>query len=307
VGNAKHASGGNAHPIFSEWQLDMPHVRSGTATIYYEIRGRAGPPLVIIRGFASSIRSWNGVDHDLSSDHSVVVLDNRGIGRSSTPSGTYSIASMAADVLAVLDDAGLDSAHVMGTSLGGMIAQELALQNPRRVRSLTLAATAAGGNGRLTLRPKAVLAIATASLMPAPIRARLTALATLSAEARRSRPALIDYRTGVLRRNPTPLRGLIGQAFAIFGHRTADRLPGLSVPTLVIHGDADKLIDHEHAEHLTGLIPSARLESWRGVGHDLATEDPARLADSVRRHVQEVIHWARPLPELSLSPAAPAG
>jgi pimeloyl-ACP methyl ester carboxylesterase len=271
----------------------MPHVRSRGASVYYEIRGRAGPPIVMVRGFASSIRSWNGVDHDLAADHVTVALDNRGIGRSSSPSGTYSVAVMAEDVLAVLNDAGVDSAHVMGTSLGGMIAQELALRHPRRVRSLTLAATTAGKKRGMTLRPKSVLVIAAASLMPAPLRSRLTALATLSAAARRTRPALVDYRTGVLRRNPTPLCGLIGQAFAIFGHRAGERLARINVPTLVIHGDADNLIDHQHAEHLAELIPTAQLESWRGVGHDLATEAPARLADSVRRHVQDVIRVQR--------------
>jgi pimeloyl-ACP methyl ester carboxylesterase len=270
----------------------MPYVRSGGARIYYEVGGRAGPPLVMIRGFASSIRSWNGVDHDLASDHLTVVFDNRGIGRSSSPSGTYSVAGMADDVIAVLDDAGLDSAHVMGTSLGGMIAQELALRCPQRVRSLTLAATTPGKKRGMALRPKSVLAIAAGVLLPAPLRSRLTALATLSADARRSHPALVEYRTGVLRKNPTPLAGLVGQAFAIFGHRAVDRLAAISIPTLVIHGDADNLIDHQNAERLAELIPRARLESWRGVGHDLATEAPSRLAESVRRHVQDVVHRA---------------
>lgn len=270
----------------------MPHVRSRTACIYYEILGRGGPPLVMIRGFASSIRSWNGVDHDLAADHVTVVLDNRGIGRSSAPSGTYNVQVMANDVVAVLNDAGLESAHVLGTSLGGMIAQELALRYPARVRSLTLAATTPGKKRGMTLRPKGMLAIAVASLMPPPLRARLAALATLSTDARRTRPTLVDYRTRVLRRNPTSLRGLIGQAFAIFGHRATDRLSRISVPTLVIHGDADKLIDHQNAEQLAELIPLARLESWRGVGHDLATEAPSRLAASVRRHVQDVIRRA---------------
>src|SRR5438094_194527 len=106
----------------------MPYVRSNGANIYFETRGSTGPPLILIRGFASTSRSWNGVDHNLAKDHRTVVLDNRGVGRSSTPSGTYSTARMADDVAAVMSAAGIESAHVLGTSLGGMIAQELALR-----------------------------------------------------------------------------------------------------------------------------------------------------------------------------------
>ena len=87
----------------------MPFARSRQATIYYEIRGTGGPPLVLVRGFASSIRTWNGVDYDLARDHLTVVLDNRGTGRSAAPAGTYRVAQMAQDGLA----RALSPAHTM--------------------------------------------------------------------------------------------------------------------------------------------------------------------------------------------------
>jgi pimeloyl-ACP methyl ester carboxylesterase len=228
------------------------------------------------------------VDHDLAADHLTIVLDNRGVGRSAGPAGTYTVAHMAADVVAVMGHAGLDSAHVLGTSLGGMIAQELVLRYPRRVRSLVLAATAAGSAHGTPITPRGMATLAAAALVPAPLRTHLTALATLAPAHRHKR--LATPPTAMVKRRATSasLTGMIGQAFAIFGHRAADRLAQIAVPTLVIHGECDALIDPSHARSLADLIPTARLESWPDTGHDLATEDPRRLADSVRRHVQTV-------------------
>ena len=271
----------------------MPHVQGQDASIYFEVRGTGGPPLVMIRGFASPIGTWNGVDHDLAADHTVVVLDNRGVGRSSCPRGAYSAAVMADDVAAVMSAAGVESAHVFGTSLGGMIAQELAFKFPERVRSLSLGATTAGrGHGRV-LRPSAVTALLLAAVMPRRIKARLAAWATLSPAARaaRARPRPDSERPRKPTNAPTPLllRGLIGQAFAVLGHRAGERLARISAPTLVMHGDADNLVDPRHAEHLTRLIPTSRLQLFAGVGHDLATEVPEQLAAAVRAHVRQVL------------------
>lgn len=265
----------------------MPFARCDQSTIYYEVRGTSGPPLVLIRGFASSLHTWNGVDAELARDHVTVLLDNRGVGRSDVPKGTYTTATMADDVARVLDAAGLGSAHVLGTSLGGMIAQEFALRHPERVRSLVLAATTAGRVGGLALRKRGVLAIALASLLPARLRSRMATVATLSHRARRERASNGRRRPKPLSQSRTPLDGLIGQALAIIGHHTGDRIAQISAPTLVIHGTSDNLIHWQHAEILAGVIPAARLELWSGAGHDLATEAPQRLALSVRQHVGE--------------------
>lgn len=270
----------------------MPFVRSIGATIYYEVRGTSGPPIVLIRGFASPIETWNGVDEDLSADHTVIVLDNRGVGRSSCPRGVYRATEMADDAMAVLGDVGIDSAHVLGTSLGGMIAQELALRHPTRVRSLVLGATTAGrGNGR-ALRPGGVAALSLAVFMPRPIKANLAAWATLSPGARAERLRSMHSAGRPLRRpalppQPTTLRGLIGQAWAVFSHQVRDRLNDITVPSLIIHGAADNLVDPNHATQLAMRIPTSRLEIWPSVGHDLATESPLLLANTVREHVRK--------------------
>lgn len=262
-------------------------IRTSGAMIYYEIRGSVGPPVVLIRGYGSSMHTWNGVDHDLARDHCTVVLDNRGSGQSSAPTGRYQVAEMARDVVAVMRHAGLNTAHVLGTSLGGMIAQELAIRFPNRVKSLVLVATTPGSHDGMPITTRGMLLLAAAALMPPHWRARLAARATLSPPNRHKIGS--ECRTVALRRKRQTgsLAGLIGQASAIFGHRAANRLAQISVPTLVVHGTADELIDPRNGGCLANLIPGARLEPWSGAGHDLATEDPCRLADCVRRHIRE--------------------
>jgi pimeloyl-ACP methyl ester carboxylesterase len=265
----------------------MPFVRSRGATIYYEVRGSIGPPLVLLRGYASSIRTWNGVDYDLAKDHITLVMDNRGTGQSSAPAGTYRVNQMARDVVAVMQHAGFESAHVLGTSLGGMIAQELALCFSRRVRSLVLVATAPGSNRGSPITGRGMLLLGTAAVMPGRLRAQLAAKATLSPANRHKFGGATRSAASCGNRQHGSLTGLIGQAYAIFRHRAAHRLSQLSVPTLIVHGAWDELIHPQNGRDMADLIPNARLESWLEAGHDLATEDPQRLANTVRRHIQE--------------------
>ncbi len=280
----------------------MPWIRSGRAQIYFETKGGNGPPLVLIRGFASTIESWNGIAEDLARDHRIVLLDNRGVGRSSTPAGTYSVAVMADDVAAVLNATGIASAHVVGTSMGGMIAQELAIAHPGRVRSLVLAGTSCGGSHAFPLCTRGVLAIALAAALPPRLRARVSSFATLSPNARRTRPELIEHRAELLSASMTPVVGLVGQAFAVFRHATAPRLGRIRVPTLVIHGESDNLIDCRNADVLGRLIRCGRVELWPNVGHDLATEAPELMARRVRDHVRDTVYR----PHLYRNPATSA-
>ena len=270
----------------------MPFVRSNNARIYYEVRGTDGPPLVLIRGFGNTLCSWNGLDADLAGDHCVVLMDNRGVGRSSSPGGTYTVSTMADDVAAVIDAVGLGPAHVFGTSLGGMIAQELAIRHPERVRSLVLAASTPGREFGVPIRRRGLMTLALSTVLPPRMRASVAGLATLSSKIRRERRKQVMSRAAAISASPTPLRGLIGQAGAVLRHRAGTRLRSVSIPTLVVHGKADKLIDCKNADILVDLIPRARLELWSGHGHDLTTEDPRRLAQAVRGHVGRAKnHW----------------
>ena len=122
----------------------MPFIEHQGARIYWDERS-VGEPVLLIMGLGYPSDMWWRTRPALDARYRTIVLDNRGAGRSDMPPGPYPIGLMAADALAVLDAAGVESAHVFGISMGGMIAQELALQNQKRVRSLILGCTAAGG------------------------------------------------------------------------------------------------------------------------------------------------------------------
>src|ERR1051325_8265831 len=121
----------------------MPSVDSGGAEIYYETTGD-GDPLVMIMGLGADSRGWTMQQSAFAEHYQLVLIDNRGVGKSSVPPGPYTIKQMAADTIAVMDDAGIDRPHVLGVSLGGAIAQERALAAPERVRSMALGSTWAG-------------------------------------------------------------------------------------------------------------------------------------------------------------------
>jgi 3-oxoadipate enol-lactonase len=125
----------------------MPFVENQGAKIYWDEQG-SGDPLLLIMGLSYPSYMWHRSRPMLAQRYRTIALDNRGVGQSDAPAGVYSIALMASDAAAVLDAAGVESAHVFGVSMGGMIAQEFALQYPERVRSLILGCTTAGSPRR---------------------------------------------------------------------------------------------------------------------------------------------------------------
>src|SRR5215212_7863258 len=122
----------------------MPHTIREGIHLWWEEDG-AGDPLLLIMGLGATLEWWARLRPSLTARCRTILFDNRGVGRSDVPAGPYSIPAMADDAAAVLDAAGVGSAHVFGLSMGGYIAQELILRHPGRVRSLILACTSCGG------------------------------------------------------------------------------------------------------------------------------------------------------------------
>jgi 3-oxoadipate enol-lactonase len=252
---------------------------NGRVRLYYELAGAPGaPPLVLLRGLGRTVRHWGKLLDLLGDRLRVVVLDNRGVGRSSAPLPPYDTAEMAGDVLAVLDHAGIERASVFGLSLGGMIAQRVALLRPERVSRLVLGCTRAGGRtGRGTSRAT-LLRLGAALALPEPLALAHTASVVLSPAFLESNPDVVAGWQRIAREQPTRRRGYLGQIGAAARHDASRELAGLRIPTLVVSGDADRLIDVENSRHLARVIPGARLEILPGAGHDLPIERPRELA-----------------------------
>jgi pimeloyl-ACP methyl ester carboxylesterase len=198
------------------------------------------------------------------------------------PPGPYTTAQLAADAAAVLDAAGLERASVVGASLGGMAAQELALARPERIERLVLVCTTAGGEGSHPL-PKATqeLLEEVSSLPPDVALRRLVENALAAGAPSELVDRIVEYRTA----NPPDLAGWQALAAAGLGHDALGRLGRISTPTLVVHGTGDRVIDHRNARLLASRLPDAELELLPGRGHLLFWEDPEGFARLVREFV----------------------
>jgi pimeloyl-ACP methyl ester carboxylesterase len=252
----------------------------------FERAGETGPEVLLVMGLGMRGAVWRPQIERLQGDHRLVWFDNRGIGGSDPIAGLPSMRDFAHDALRVADDAGLGGFHVVGVSLGGMIAQEVSLLAPARVRSLTLIATHAGGVGGLVPHPRGFYHFARSFVQRGD--GRVDALQRLLYPPRflreTDRVALaerIASQTGSLADRRAALRQLV----AVARHDTRARLREVSVPTLVLKPEEDVLVRPAHADLLASRIPGARLHTVRGAGHGLMFQCADEVADVIRTHV----------------------
>lgn len=258
----------------------MPHTTSSDGTrIHYEIHGN-GDPILLIMGLGSNAYGWYRTIPWLSERHRVIAFDNRGTGRSDVPEGAYSIAQMALDAAAVLDAAGHETAHVAGASLGGMIAQRLALDHAARLRSLILFCTTPGGAHAVSASDEVIAGLVAGGDDPAAAYRR-NAWFLYGEETRLRHPERIEEDLESRSRIPTAPAGYLGQLQAATMHDAYDELATLRLPTLVVHGDADLLIPTDNGRLLAQRIPGAELLLVPGAGHMLQTEGGALTREAV--------------------------
>jgi 3-oxoadipate enol-lactonase len=253
---------------------------STSVQIAWERHG-AGAPVLLIHGLGYARWGWEPVLPALAERFDVILFDNRGIGESDAPPGPYTVAEMASDAIQVLDEAGVERAHVVGTSLGGMVAQELALSVPERVDRLVLACTTPGGPKAHPMPQVTVeLLTAAASLEPAVALRRFVenALApTTVAQRPEVVERILEHRLATAQ-DPAAwgAQAAAGAAFDAF-----DRLSRLTAPTLVQHGTEDVVVDPRNADLLVRLVPDARVEPFPGTGHLYFWEEPERFVAAV--------------------------
>lgn len=259
----------------------MPMIDAGDVRLDYE-RGGSGPPLLLIMGLSGTLLHWSEPFlQALRNDFDVIAFDNRGVGASSRVEAPFSIADMAVDTAGLMAALDLESAHVMGISMGGMIAQELALANPERIRTLTLGCTYCGGPGNaLPAQPELGAAVMSGDRERA-LRAAWGA--NISARFAQNTEAYAAFRA-IGQERPVAVAVMMEQLSAITRHDTSTRLQTLEMPTLVIHGTEDRIIPVENGRVVAGLIPGSRLEILEDIGHLFFWELPERSAELVREH-----------------------
>lgn len=250
--------------------------------IAYEVVGR-GEPVLLAQGLGYGGSGWGPARELLAEGFRVVAFDNRGFGGSDAPPGPYTVRELAADAVAVLDAAGIERAYVVGASLGGMVAQVLALDWPERVDRLVLACTTPGGLGSYPMPARTVQLMLEAPQLPQDVALRRFVENAVGNGSSTLVEAILAYRLA----NPPDPNGWQAQAAAGAIHDALDRLGAIAAPTLVVHGTADAVVDPRNAELLAERIPSARLELLPGVGHMLFWEEPERFATLVRGFLEE--------------------
>lgn len=248
----------------------MPYAVNQGVRIYWDEQGQ-GEPALLIMGLGYTAHMWHRTRPLLAEHFRTIAFDNRGVGRSEIPAGPYPIALMASDAATVLDAAAVQSAHVFGVSMGGMIAQEFSLQYAGRVGSLILGCTAAGGPTAVRAEPEATQILkARAGMTPEQAaEAVLPFIYDSETPHERIEEDLTIRRPWLPRPEP-----YIAQLQGILAWEGYSRLPAIDVPTLVIHGKNDRLVPAGNGKLIADRIPGAKLVLIPHASHLFLTDQP---------------------------------
>ena len=262
----------------------MPTVKVGDINMYYEVHG-AGQPLLLIMGLGSDSSSWMLQTTEFSKSYQVIVFDNRGVGRTDAPDVHYSVKMMADDTVGLMEAIGIKEAHVLGISLGGFIAQELAVNHPKRVKSLVLATAAAS----MPPRTKQIESTWATAVKEGISRKTLLNLQApfLFTENLFQMPDFLNMFIEGMAANPypPPPHGFARQVEACVEHDTRGRLGRIAAPTLVLVGREDLLLPVKVSEELASGIPNAKLVVLEGGGHGFNGE----IADKFNKAVLDFL------------------
>ncbi len=264
----------------------MPHLETGDHTLYYEVHGE-GEPLLCVMGLSADTLAWALQVPAFAAGHRTVIFDNRDVGQSSMADGPYEIADMAADTLGLADALGLETFHLLGASLGGAIAQHVALAAPERVRTLQLAVTWAGSGAYA--REKTRLWASEMRLRSREDWIDSLLIATVSEEFYENQP-MVDFVKEVMRSNEHPQQpdGFERQSRASSTFDLRGRLSDLSMPVHIISGAHDILLPRWKQEELAAELPGSQLTVIERGSHALQLEFPqefnAAVLDFIAAH-----------------------
>ena len=240
----------------------MPFVNLEDVEIYYEIHGpESGQPLLLLEGWGYDSWMWFRQLPELSKKYKCIVIDNRGVGKSSKPDYPYEMNMFAKDAIGVLDHLDIQKTHILGISMGGFIAQEIALTYPNRVMSLIIASTSFGGPNAPVASKETL-----AKMMTAPNETvtneeayaiRMSVVA--SQQWLKDNKELLEQITKWREQNPQPNNTRLHQASAANNFNVEDKINSINIPTLILHGDSDVVVPTRNAELLHEKIPNSKL------------------------------------------------
>lgn len=269
----------------------MPIAHVEGVVLFYEIHGD-GYPLLMINGLGSSVEMWSPFWRRLAERYRVILFDNRGVGRSTVPETPYTIPQMAADAAGLLTALGVSQAVVYGASMGGQIAQSMALDSPQKVRAMVLGMTTCGGKHALPPAPEMMARLAQLAGVGSGLAAQriLWSLEYTPEFLERHRSELEREAAAV--RFPTQPLGLRRQMEASMKFDSYDRLPDIQVPTLVMAGSLDTLMRPENARLIASRIPKARLYIVEGAGHGFTRERTEESVGAILGFLSAVVEGA---------------
>ena len=265
----------------------MSHITCHDIKVYYELNG-SGFPLLFISGLGAGTWSWEQQIPFFRRDFQVITFDNRGAGQGSAPQGPYSIEQRALDTVRLLHSLQIKELFVVGLSMEGMIAQELALLLPHRIRGLVLAATHAGGNMRIPGSQEVYDRLMdNMGMSPEEIVDKNITL-LMGESTRKGHPEILKaYRRQQSEIPEQAEHAFVAQQAAIQGFDAAAHLKKIKAPTLLLAGDEDRLIPMDNARCMAEHIPNSRVEIMKGAGHLLHLEQPERFNQTLLEFFQD--------------------
>ncbi|MDZ7956448.1 MAG: alpha/beta hydrolase [Aulosira sp. DedQUE10] len=263
----------------------MPRVHVNGIDLFYDIQG-TGEPLLLISGFLCDHAYWSLLIPSLVKQYQVIRFDNRGFGRTSAPDSPYTIQQMATDTAALLENIGIKKIHLAGHSMGGLIAQELTIAHPEKVKSLILISSLAKGDALFNS------IIATWGELPRTLDLKLyqqIVLPWIFTDEFYSIPGMIDMIVNMAINYPFPPtpHGLYHQSRAILGCDTTQRLKDIKCPTLVLVGKEDILTPVKFSQQLAQSIPQAELVVLNAGGHGFLIESPEDVTAAILKFLRD--------------------
>ena len=259
----------------------MPSAKVGDINMEYYVEG-TGPPLLMIMGLGGQAKSWGEPFLDGLRPHfQIVRFSNRGTGLSDNPGGELTIRLMAEDAAGLLQELGIQRAHVLGISMGGMIAQELVLNHSQAVQGLALGCTNCGPAHSVPLSAEAVARMGRIGSLPVEERVQQFWLVTVTPEFMEADKEFLDDIITAHLATPTPWETFGRQFMAAQLFDTYERLSQIDAPTLIIHGDRDVLVPVGNAEVLGKRIEGSQIRIVPGVGHMFFWEKPEESAGAI--------------------------